>query len=238
MRMLRRLVGEHIEVTVLPQPALGRVQADPAQLEQVIVNLVVNARDAMPEGGRLTIETQNVTLEAGSTSQHIEAPAGDYVLIAFTDTGIGMDPATQDRIFEPFFTTKRLGKGTGLGLATVYGIVKQSGGSISVYSEPNRGSTFKVYLPRNPEPVPTTDDNPGLPVSTSGTETVLIVEDEEAVRLLAVRALLGRGYRPLVARNGEEALKASEQHPGPIHLLLTDVVLPRTSGRFMKQFGY
>jgi NO-binding membrane sensor protein with MHYT domain/nitrogen-specific signal transduction histidine kinase/CheY-like chemotaxis protein len=230
MRMLRRLVGEHIEVTVLPQPALGRVQADPAQLEQVIVNLVVNARDAMPEGGRLTIETQNVTLEAGSTSQHIEAPAGDYVLIAFTDTGIGMDPATQDRIFEPFFTTKRLGKGTGLGLATVYGIVKQSGGSISVYSEPNRGSTFKVYLPRNPEPVPTTDDNPGLPVSTSGTETVLIVEDEEAVRLLAVRALLGRGYRPLVARNGEEALKASEQHPGPIHLLLTDVVLPRTSG--------
>jgi NO-binding membrane sensor protein with MHYT domain/nitrogen-specific signal transduction histidine kinase/ActR/RegA family two-component response regulator len=230
MRMLTRLVGEHIEVTVLPEPALGRVQADAAQLEQVIVNLVVNARDAMPDGGRLTIETQNVTMEAGSTSQHIGAPPGAYVLIAFTDTGIGMDPAIQKRIFEPFFTTKERGKGTGLGLATVYGIVKQSGGSISVYSEPNRGSTFKVYLPRVAEPVPTTGEDAAQPVSTSGTETVLIVEDEEAVRLLAVRTLLRRGYTTLVARDGEEALRASEQHPGPIHLLLTDVVLPRTSG--------
>jgi NO-binding membrane sensor protein with MHYT domain/nitrogen-specific signal transduction histidine kinase/CheY-like chemotaxis protein len=230
MRMLTRLVGEHIEVTVLPEPALGRVQVDAAQLEQVIVNLVVNARDAMPDGGRLTIETQNATLEAGSTSQHIGAPPGAYILIAFTDTGIGMDPATQKRIFEPFFTTKERGKGTGLGLATVYGIVKQSGGSLSVYSEPNRGSTFKVYLPRVVEPVPTTGEDAGQPVSTSGTGTVLIVEDEAAVGLLAMRSLLRRGYTTLVARNGDEALRISEQHPGPIHLLLTDVVLPRTSG--------
>ena len=230
MRMLTRLVGEHIEVTVLPEPALGRVQVDAAQLEQVIVNLVVNARDAMPDGGRLTIETQNVTLEAGSTSQHIGAPPGAYVLIAFTDTGIGMDPATQNRIFEPFFTTKERGKGTGLGLATVYGIVKQSGGSLSVYSEPNRGSTFKVYLPRVVESVPTTGEDAGQPVSTSGTGTVLIVEDEAAVGLLAMRSLVRRGYTTLVARDGDEALRLSEQHPGPIHLLLTDVVLPRTSG--------
>ena len=230
MRMLTRLVGEHIEVTVLPEPGLGLVQADAAQLEQVIVNLVVNARDAMPEGGRLTIETQNVTLEAGSTSQHIGAPPGPYVLIAFTDSGIGMDPATQKRIFEPFFTTKERGKGTGLGLATVYGIVKQSGGSVSVYSEPNRGSTFKVYLPRVAEPVSKTRDGAGRPVSTSGTGTVLIVEDEGAVRVLAMRTLLRRGYATLVARDGVEALRVSEQHPGPIHLLLTDVVLPGMSG--------
>jgi CheY-like chemotaxis protein len=230
MRMLTRLVGEHIEVTVLPEPTLGRVQVDAAQLEQVIVNLVVNARDAMPDGGRLTIETQNVTLEKGTTSQHIETPPGSYVLIAFTDTGIGMDPATQDRIFEPFFTTKERGKGTGLGLATVYGIVKQSGGSLSVYSEPNRGSTFKVYLPRVVDPMPMIGEDAGAPVSVSGTGTVLIVEDEAAVRLLAMRTLLRRGYLTLVARDGEEALRASAQHPGPIHLLLTDVVLPRTSG--------
>jgi NO-binding membrane sensor protein with MHYT domain/nitrogen-specific signal transduction histidine kinase/CheY-like chemotaxis protein len=230
MRMLTRLVGEHIEVTVLPEPALGRVQADAAQLEQVIVNLVVNARDAMPGGGRLTIETQNVTLEAGSTSQHIGAPPGDYVLIAFTDTGIGMDPATQERIFEPFFTTKERGKGTGLGLATVYGIVKQSGGSLSVYSEPNRGSTFKVYLPRAAEGLPAAAKEAGHPALTSGTGTVLVVEDETAVRQPAVRTLKRRGYLTLVAKDGEEALRASEQHRGPIHLLLTDVVLPRTSG--------
>ena len=231
MRMLTRLVGEHIEITVVPDPALWDVQADPAQLEQVIVNLVVNARDAMPEGGKLTIETQNVTLQPGPTSQHIGAPAGDYVLIAFTDTGIGMDPATQDRIFEPFFTTKGLGKGTGLGLATVYGIVRQSGGSISVYSEPHRGSTFKVYLPRLAEPVRDASESAApAAVSTGGTETVLVVEDEEAVRQLAARTLFVRGYTPLVAHTGEEALRLSEQHPGPIHLLLTDVVLPRMNG--------
>jgi NO-binding membrane sensor protein with MHYT domain/nitrogen-specific signal transduction histidine kinase len=230
MRMLTRLVGEHIDIAVVPDPILWEVEADPAQLEQVIVNLVVNARDAMPDGGKLTIETQNVTLQPGSTSQHIGAPAGDYVMIAFTDTGVGMDPATQDRIFEPFFTTKALGKGTGLGLATVYGIVRQSGGSISVYSEPNRGTTFKVYLPRVPESVPAASESVGPAASTSGTETVLVVEDEEAVRQLAARTLFVRGYTPLVANTGEEALRLSEQHVGPIHLLLTDVVLPRMSG--------
>jgi NO-binding membrane sensor protein with MHYT domain/nitrogen-specific signal transduction histidine kinase/CheY-like chemotaxis protein len=230
MRMVTRLVGENIEITVVPEPVLWEVQADPAQLEQVIVNLVVNARDAMPEGGKLTIETQNVTLQPGSTSQHIGAAAGDYVLIAFTDTGIGMDPATQDRIFEPFFTTKGLGKGTGLGLATVYGIVRQSGGSISVYSEPRRGSTFKVYLPRLAVLVPTASESVAPAASTSGTETVLVVEDEEAVSQLAARTLFVRGYTPLVAHTGEEALRLNQQHEGPIHLLLTDVVLPRMSG--------
>jgi signal transduction histidine kinase/ActR/RegA family two-component response regulator len=230
MRMLTRLVGEHIEVSVLADPDLGHVRADPAQLEQVIVNLVVNARDAMPDGGKLTIESQNVTLEAGSTSQHVGVVPGAYVLLAFTDTGVGMDPATQSRIFEPFFTTKERGKGTGLGLATVYGIVKQSGGSITVYSEPDRGSTFKVYLPRITEEVPDAAAGPGGLGRASGTETVLIVEDEEAVRQLAARTLTDHGYTPLVARNGDQALTMSEQYPGVIHLLLTDVVLPKTSG--------
>jgi two-component system cell cycle sensor histidine kinase/response regulator CckA len=229
--MLQRLLTETVQLVFVPTRDVGHVKADPGQLEQVIMNLVVNARDAMPDGGQLTIETQNVTLQPGSTSQHIGAPAGDYVLIAFTDTGIGMDPATQDRIFEPFFTTKGLGKGTGLGLATVYGIVRQSGGSISVYSEPDRGSTFKVYLPRLAEPVAAASESAApAAASTSGTETVLVVEDEEAVRQLAARTLFVRGYTPLVAHTGEEALRLSEQHPGPIHLLLTDVVLPRMSG--------
>ena len=230
MRMLTRLVGEHIEVTVRPTAGLGTVLADAAQLEQVIVNLVVNARDAMPDGGKLTIETRNVILGADFASQHIGASPGPYVLMAFTDTGVGMDQATQDRIFEPFFTTKARGQGTGLGLATAYGIVKQSGGSLSVYSEPNRGTTFKVYLPRVTDDVQPADQAVALPEDAGGTETILLVEDETAVRQLAERALRRSGYRLLVAANAEEAVRISRQHEGPIHLLLSDVVLPGTSG--------
>ncbi|MEP6689303.1 MAG: MHYT domain-containing protein, partial [Gemmatimonadales bacterium] len=230
MRMLTRLVGEHIAVTVQPARGLGAIRADVAQLEQVIVNLVVNARDAMPDGGRLTIETQNVTLGDDFASQHVGLVPGPYVLLAFSDTGIGMDPATQDRMFEPFFTTKALGKGTGLGLATVYGIVKQSGGSLTVYSEPNRGTTIKVYLPRVAAAEPAAEADAGKPGAAGGNETILLVEDEDAVRQLAVRVLRARGYQVLVAANAEEALAASDRHDGPIDLLLSDVVLPVTSG--------
>jgi NO-binding membrane sensor protein with MHYT domain/nitrogen-specific signal transduction histidine kinase/CheY-like chemotaxis protein len=229
MRMLSRLVGEHIEVTVRAAPALGPVRADASQIEQVIVNLVVNARDAMPEGGKLTIETRNVVLGTDFASQHIGVTPGPYVMMAFTDTGVGMDQATQDRIFEPFFTTKPRGRGTGLGLATVYGIVKQSDGSLSVYSEPNRGTTFKVYLPQVTDEVPAAAA-PARPEEAVGTETILLVEDETAVRQLAERALRRAGYRLLVAGDAEQAARASRGHGGPIHLLLSDVVLPGTSG--------
>jgi NO-binding membrane sensor protein with MHYT domain/nitrogen-specific signal transduction histidine kinase/CheY-like chemotaxis protein len=230
MRMLTRLVGEHIAVTVRADPGLGAVRADAAQIEQVIVNLVVNARDAMPDGGKLTIETRNVDLGDDFASQHVGVPPGPYVMMAFTDTGIGMDQATQDRIFEPFFTTKPRGRGTGLGLATVYGIVKQSDGSLSVYSEPNRGTTFKVYLPQVTDEAPAAAVQAFRPEDAAGTETILLVEDEGAVRQLAERALSRAGYHLLVAGNAEEAVRASGTHAGQIHLLLTDVVLPGTSG--------
>jgi NO-binding membrane sensor protein with MHYT domain/nitrogen-specific signal transduction histidine kinase/CheY-like chemotaxis protein len=231
MRMLSRLVGEHIQVGLVRDPDLGMVRADPTQLEQVVVNLVVNARDAMPEGGKLTIETQNVELEPGYSSQLIGTPPGSYVMMAFTDTGIGMDPATQARIFEPFFSTKARDKGTGLGLSTVYGIVKQSGGNISVYSEPEYGSTFKVYLPRVHEVAPAIAPAEAQASNLTGTETVLIVEDETAVRELAARVLQLYGYQTLVATDGEEALALAQQHNGPIHLMVTDLVLPHMSGQ-------
>ena len=229
MRMLNRLVGEHIEVTLRPDPALGLVRADMAQLEQVIVNLVVNARDAMPDGGKLTIETRNVTLGAEFTRQHGIAP-GPYVLMAFTDTGVGMDPATQSRIFEPFFTTKPRGQGTGLGLATVYGIIKQSGGTVSVYSEPNRGSTFKLYLPQVMEGTLEAGEVVLPSAAAEGSGTILLVEDEAVVRTLAARVLEASGYRVLVAGSPAEAERASAGHPGHIDLLLTDVIMPGTTG--------
>jgi NO-binding membrane sensor protein with MHYT domain/nitrogen-specific signal transduction histidine kinase/CheY-like chemotaxis protein len=229
MRMLNRLVGEHIEIRLRPEPTLGLVRADMAQLEQVIVNLVVNARDAMPEGGKLTIETRSVTLGPEFAKPHGIAP-GAYVLMAFTDTGVGMDPATQARIFEPFFTTKPRGQGTGLGLATVYGIIKQSGGTISVYSEPNRGSTFKLYLPRvSGEAREAAEAHVPL-AAADGKGTVLLVEDEEIVRSLAARVLKASGYGVLVAANPAEAERASAEHAGPIELLLTDVIMPGTTG--------
>jgi signal transduction histidine kinase/ActR/RegA family two-component response regulator len=228
--MLRRLVGEDVEFTQVLAPDLGRVKADPGQVEQVIMNLVVNARDAMPTGGKLTIETANVELDAEYAREHAVVTPGSYVLLAISDTGSGMDEATRRRLFEPFFTTKELGKGTGLGLSTIYGIVKQSDGYIWAYSEPGRGSTFKVYLPRFLEDAEPTVVRPDEDEPLAGTETILLVEDEEAVRDVAARMLRAAGYQVLTAANGEEALTICEQHKGEIHLLLTDVVMPQMNG--------
>ncbi|HEV8266246.1 MAG TPA: PAS domain S-box protein [Gemmatimonadales bacterium] len=229
-RMLRRLIGEHIALATVLAPNLGRVRADPSQIEQVVVNLAVNARDAMPQGGRLTIETANIELDEGYADEHLGAVAGAYAMLAVTDTGTGMDETVRAHLFEPFFTTKEVGKGTGLGLATVYGIVKQSGGYISVYTEPGHGSSFKVYLPRIAAPPPTAAPAP-RPGVTRGSETVLIVEDDQAVLGLGRRALEAEGYTVLAAADGPDALRLVERHGGPIHLLLTDVVMPGMSGR-------
>ncbi|TAL11840.1 MAG: PAS domain S-box protein [Nitrospirae bacterium] len=228
--LLRRLIGEDIELSSAPSPILGRVLADPGQIEQIILNLVVNARDAMPRGGRLTIETANVELDEAYASQHVTVQPGRYVMLAVSDTGVGMDAATQLRIFEPFFTTKEPGKGTGLGLSTVYGIVKQSGGYIWVYSEPRRGATFKIYLPRS-EGTPEVLEPVVAPAKAFvSTETILLVEDDEAVRELVRGILEEKGYAVLVACRSEEAFKLNGQHEGPIHLLLSDVVMPTMSG--------
>ncbi|MEX2156899.1 MAG: ATP-binding protein [Gemmatimonadales bacterium] len=229
-RMLRRLIGEHITLVTVAAPELGRVRADPNQIEQVIVNLAVNARDAMPNGGTLTIETANVELDETFTQAHLGAVAGSYAMVAVTDTGAGMDATVQAHLFEPFFTTKEVGKGTGLGLATVYGIVKQSDGYISVYTEPGKGSSFKVYLPRTETPKGAATA-PAKPGAARGSETVLVVEDEPAVLTLSRRALETQGYVVLAAADGAAALRVVERHGGTIHLLLTDVVMPGLSGR-------
>ncbi len=230
-KMLRRLIGEDIELVTHLGPDLGRVKTDPGQIEQVIMNLAVNARDAMPQGGRLTLETANVELNEGDTRTRVSVLPGRYVMLAVSDSGIGMDAETQAHIFEPFFTTKEAGKGTGLGLATVYGIVKQSGGHIWLYSEPNQGTTFKIYLPRLEEAAqPGEAISPGAPLS-GGSETILLVEDEEGVRDLARRILELKGYKVITASNPTEAAQVCERHEGPIHLLLTDVIMPTMSGR-------
>jgi CheY-like chemotaxis protein len=231
--MLERLIGEHVRLAFRPGRGVGRVKADPGQLEQVVVNLVVNARDAMPEGGRVTIETANVELDEHYARQHVGAEPGPYVMLAVSDTGIGMDAATQARIFEPFFTTKPLGKGTGLGLSTVYGIVRQSGGNIWVYSEPGQGTTVKVYLPRVEEAEEPVDAQPVPP--GRGTETILLAEDEDEVRALAHEVLAGYGYTVLEAREPTEAIQIAEGYAGPIHLLVTDVVMPDLSGRALAE---
>lgn len=230
-RFLARVINEHIEFRTALDPSLGRVTVDPIQIEQVIINLVLNARDAMPQGGKLTIETSNLDLEADHHSKLSQIPAGKYVLLTLTDTGCGMNEETQSRIFEPFYTTKEMGKGTGLGLATVYGIVKQSGGFIWVYSEEGRGTTFKVYLPRVAAPL-TEERLSGRHVEISkGTETILVVEDAEPLRALTKEFLAASGYTVLEAANGDEAIRIAESHFGTIDLLLTDVVMPRMGGK-------
>jgi two-component system cell cycle sensor histidine kinase/response regulator CckA len=230
-KMLGRLIGEDIEIRSVAAPRLGRVKVDPGQMEQIIMNLVVNARDAMPRGGTVTIETANVDIDAEYAATHEGVTAGPHVMIAVTDTGMGMDEATRQRIFEPFFTTKELGKGTGLGLATVFGIVKQSGGHLWVYSEVGKGAVFKVYLPRAAGAVETTSLTPPSKPSSRGAETVLLVEDDDQVRLLARNILKRSGYQVIDASNGEEALLSCERFSGTIHVLVSDLVMPKMGGR-------
>jgi two-component system cell cycle sensor histidine kinase/response regulator CckA len=229
--LLRRLIGENIQLTMVLGPDLKRVKADPGQMEQIIMNLAVNARDAMPQGGMLTVGTANVVLDDDYANQHVDVKPGQYVMLAVSDTGIGMDDHTRSHIFEPFFTTKVKGKGTGMGLSTVYGIVKQSGGYVWVYSEPNQGSTFKIYLPRIDDPIETQDAANLAEELSAGVETVLLVEDEEAVRSLVCKVLRASGYTVLESLNPADALRIAREHPDPIHLLLTDVVMPQMSGR-------
>jgi signal transduction histidine kinase/ActR/RegA family two-component response regulator len=225
-KMLRRLIGEDIDLVTVLELQLGRIRADASQIEQVIVNLVVNARDAMPEGGKVTIETANVYLDEEYVRQYIDIVAGPYVMLAVSDTGLGMDAETQAHIFEPFFTTKGMGKGTGLGLAMVHGVVNQSGGHIWVYSELGHGTTFKVYLPRIETSAERAKSKLTVAKADRGWETILLVEDEDMVRDLAQRALLNKGYTLLTAKHGEEAHQICAAYQGPIHLLLTDVVIP------------
>jgi signal transduction histidine kinase len=230
-KMLHRVIGEDIELSTVFDPALGRVKADPGQVEQVILNLALNARDAMPRGGKLTIRTSNVFLDQSSSARNRELPVGEYVLLAISDTGIGMTDEVKEHLFEPFFTTKGVGRGTGLGLATSYGIITQSDGDIRVYSEPERGTTFKIYLPRVDAPASAghlgeaeEDSWPG------GTESVLVVEDDGAVRNLTVTILRNCGYHVQEARNGIEALTIIEQQI-PFKLVITDVIMPKMSGK-------
>lgn len=229
-KMLRRLIGENIELRCVLDPGLARVKADPGQIEQVIMNMAINARDAMPKGGTLVIETANVELDDTYARQHASVAPGPYVMLAVSDTGRGMDAEIQSRIFEPFFTTKEKGEGTGLGLSTVYGIVRQSGGTIWVYSEVGKGTTFKVYLPQTREKRRPERRTPRSAGSSAGSETILLVEDEESIRKLTQQALERQGYTVLTAANGQEALEAANRHEGTIHLVISDVVLPVMGG--------
>jgi two-component system cell cycle sensor histidine kinase/response regulator CckA len=228
-KMLQRILGADVDLVSLPESQLGRVRVDPGSMEQVIMNLVVNARDAMPTGGKLTIETANVELDETFVRTHHAKQPGPHVMLAVTDTGAGMDQATLARIFEPFFTTKDRGKGTGLGLSTVFGIMQQSGGSVWVDSEVGRGTTFRIYLPCVDAPIDAARAFEA-PTDLRGTETILLVEDDDQVRAVALAILRKSGYHVIDARNAGEALLRSERHPSAIHLLLTDVVMPEMSG--------
>jgi CheY-like chemotaxis protein len=232
-RMLQRLIGEDIDLRVLPAASIWTIRADPGQLAQVLMNLSVNARDAMPDGGVLTLSTRNVTITENLPG-HPEMPIGEYAVLSVTDTGTGISKAVQERMFEPFFTTKSVGKGTGLGLSTVYGIVNQSGGYLLVDSEPARGTCFSIYLPRVKEAVPG-GETPRSSRLQRGTETLLIVEDEDALRE-SIRAFLsGMGYSILTAGSGQEALAIAAQFAEPIHVMITDVIMPKMSGRELAQ---
>lgn len=234
--MLRPLVGEHITLFTVLSPGLGHVRADPNQLEQVLINLTMNARDAMPDGGTLTIETGGCDLDEDVINrQRLDARPGRYVSLRVADTGVGMDEQILSRIFEPFFTTKPKGKGTGLGLSTVYGIIKQSGGTIAVCSRPGQGASFTIYLPRVEEPACADNTDTKSPDAFEGTETVLVAEDEPGVRSLVRDSLRLKGYTVLEAGNGTEALALAERHSGPIHLLLTDVIMPQMNGRELSE---
>jgi PAS domain S-box-containing protein len=229
--MLQRLIGEDIQLTLAPDESLGLINADPGQMEQVVMNLVVNGRDAMPQGGKLTLTTRNIDLATPSTFGRTSVPPGRYVMLAVGDTGCGMNNETQDRIFEPFFTTKEPGQGTGLGLATTYGIINQSLGYISVLSEPGHGSTFTIYLPRVEAEANAHKGQPQTRDLPRGEETVLIVEDEPGVRAIVSDTLRQHGYTTLQARHGIEALLLGNQRKEPLHLLITDVVMPQMNGR-------
>ena len=230
-RMLSRLIGEDIQLLTVLGPDLWPVKVDPGQIEQVLMNLAVNGRDAMPRGGKLTIETANKELDEDYARRHVAVKPGAYVLLAVSDNGCGMDKETQSHLFEPFFTTKEQGKGTGLGLSTVYGIIKQSGGNIWVYSELGQGTSFKIYLPTVEEEVETYKTAALFSPPPGGTETILLVEDEEAVRTMISKVLQSGGYTVLEAQHGVEALRVCKKHSGPIHLMISDVVMPQMSGR-------
>jgi len=234
-KMLRRLIGEDIRLAFAPGADLGAVRADPGQIEQVILNLVVNSRDAMPNGGRLTIETANVDFDEACACKHAGATPGSYVLLAVSDTGVGMDAEVRSHLFEPFFTTKEQGKGTGLGLSTVYGIVTQSGGNIWVYSEPGRGTAIKIYFPRVDEPVEAPSAAPSSQPAGGGRETVLVAEDDASVREVLAEALTQLGYRVLRAPDGQAALEIARAQAGTIDLLVTDIVMPGMTGQELAQ---
>ncbi len=229
MKMLQRMIVEDIEITIHLDPGLGKVKADPTHLEQVLMNLVVNARDAMTKGGRITIETANVELDEHYVGRHIGVVPGVYAQLAVSDTGSGMTAETRSRVFEPFFTTKEAGKGTGLGLSIVYGVVKQNNGEIMVYSEPGHGTTFKIYLPLTEIPAEMTEAQSRV-LQPGGTETVLLCEDDAAIRKLVLFTLVKKGYHVLEAETPQRALEICRQYPQPIDLLLTDIVMPQING--------
>jgi nitrogen-specific signal transduction histidine kinase len=234
-KMLRRLIGEDVQLTTRLRAHRDRVKADPGQLEQVLLNLAVNARDAMPQGGRLTIETDTAELRGDDARTHAGVQPGTYVMLTLTDSGVGMTPEVKRHVFEPFFTTKDPGKGTGLGLAVVHGFVQQSGGHVEVDSEPGRGTSIRIYLPRVEAVHDPALTAAGAGPSTAGAETILLVEDERAVRALTLRVLRGCGYTVLEAADGAEAQRIAAAHPDTIHLLVTDVVMPGVGGRVLAE---